>query len=225
MVALGGFRRGKSRTDPALFLSVASALTTRSKAVNVAFFRAADRGRPPHAMGSIRILSDRIANQIAAGEVIERPAAVVKELVETALDAGASRIEIEFRSGGRTLIQVEDNGCGMSGDDALLSLERHATSKIGAVADLHRIATFGFRGEALPSIASVSRFVLQSRTADAEHGTEILINGGKLIHVRECGMPVGTRIEVGQLFHSVPARRKFLKTDATESAHIIQCAR
>ncbi len=176
-------------------------------------------------MGSIRILSDRIANQIAAGEVIERPAAVVKELVENALDAGASRIEIEFRSGGRTLIQVEDNGCGMSGDDALLSLERHATSKIGAVADLHRIATFGFRGEALPSIASVSRFVLQSRTADAEHGTEILINGGKLIHVRECGMPVGTRIEVGQLFHSVPARRKFLKTDATESAHIIQCAR
>lgn len=176
-------------------------------------------------MGSIRILSDRIANQIAAGEVIERPAAVVKELIENALDAGASRIEVEFRRGGRSYIRVEDDGSGMAEDDALLSLERHGTSKIAAAGDLERIQTFGFRGEALPSIASVSRFVLQTRTKEREHGTEILVNGGKLIHVRECGMPVGTRIEVAQLFNSVPARRKFLKTDATESAHIIQCAR
>lgn len=176
-------------------------------------------------MGSIRILSDRVANQIAAGEVIERPAAVVKELIENSLDAGASRIEVEFRHGGRSYIRVEDNGCGMSKDDALLSFERHGTSKLSEAVDLQRILTFGFRGEAIPSIASVSRFVLQSRTEGAEHGTEILVNGGKFVHVRECGIPVGTRIEVGQLFNSVPARRKFLKTDATESAHIIQCAR
>lgn len=176
-------------------------------------------------MGSIRILSDRVANQIAAGEVIERPAAVVKELIENGLDAGATRIEVEFRHGGRSYIRVEDNGSGMSQDDALMSLERHGTSKIAETADLQRVLTFGFRGEALPSIASVSRFVLQTRREEAEHGTEILVNGGKLIHVRECGMPVGTRVEVGQLFSSVPVRRKFLKTDSTESAHIIQCAR
>lgn len=176
-------------------------------------------------MSSIRILSDRVANQIAAGEVIERPAAVAKELIENSLDAGASRIEVEFRHGGRSYIRVEDDGAGMSQDDALMSLERHGTSKISETGDLQRILTFGFRGEALPSIASVSRFVLQTRMEGAEHGTEILVNGGKIIHVRECGMPVGTRIEVGRLFSSVPARRKFLKTDATESAHIIQCAR
>jgi len=176
-------------------------------------------------MASIRILSDRVANQIAAGEVIERPAAVVKELVENSLDAGATRIEVEFRAGGRAYIRVEDNGGGMTRDDALLSLERHATSKIAETADLDRLATFGFRGEALPSIASVARFELQTRTPEEEAGTEILINGGKFVHVRDCGRPAGTRLVVSQLFNSVPARRKFLKSDATESAHIIHCVR
>jgi DNA mismatch repair protein MutL len=176
-------------------------------------------------MAKVRILSDRVANQIAAGEVIERPAAVVKELVENALDAGATRIEVEFRHGGRSLMRVEDNGHGMSRDDALLALERHATSKIAEAADLDRLMSYGFRGEALPSIASVSRFQLQTRETSAEAGTEILVNGGKLVHVRECGRPVGTRIEVTHLFNSVPARRKFLKTDQTEAAHIVHCVR
>jgi len=176
-------------------------------------------------MSSIRILSDRVANQIAAGEVIERPAAVVKELVENSLDAGATRIEVEFRTGGRAYIRVEDNGAGMDRNDAQLALERHATSKIAEAADLDRLSTFGFRGEALPSIASVSRFELQTRTAASEVGTEIAVNGGRLLHVRDCGRPVGTRIVVAQLFNSVPARRKFLKSDATESAHIIHCVR
>ncbi len=176
-------------------------------------------------MPTIRILPDRVANQIAAGEVIERPAAVVKELVENSLDAGATRIEVEFRSGGSAYIRVEDNGPGLTRDDALLALERHATSKIAEAADLDRLATFGFRGEALPSIASVSRFELQTRPAGAEGGTEILVNGGKFVHVRDCGRPVGTRIVVSHLFNSVPARRKFLKSDATESAHIIHCVR
>jgi DNA mismatch repair protein MutL len=176
-------------------------------------------------MGVVRILSDRVANQIAAGEVVERPASIVKELVENSLDAGATRVEIEFRHGGRSYIRVEDNGSGMSRDDALLSLERHATSKIREAADLDRVLSFGFRGEALPSIASVSRFTLRTRDASSEHGTEIVVNGGKVVHVRECGMPVGTRIEVAQLFNSVPARRKFLKSDATEAAHVIQHAR
>ena len=176
-------------------------------------------------MATIRILSDRVANQIAAGEVIERPAAVVKELVENALDAGATRIEVEFRHGGRALMRIEDNGHGMTRDDALLALERHATSKIAEAADLDRLHTFGFRGEALPSIASVARFELQTRPADRDAGTEILVNGGKFVHVRECGRPVGTRIEVTHLFNSVPARRKFLKTDQTEAAHIVQCVR
>ena len=176
-------------------------------------------------MATVRILSDRVANQIAAGEVIERPAAVVKELVENALDAGATRIEVEFRHGGRALMRIEDNGHGMTRDDALLALERHATSKIAEAADLDRLHTFGFRGEALPSIASVARFELQTRPADRDAGTEILVNGGKFVHVRECGRPVGTRIEVTHLFNSVPARRKFLKTDQTEAAHIVQCVR
>jgi DNA mismatch repair protein MutL len=176
-------------------------------------------------MPAIRILSDRVANQIAAGEVIERPAAVVKELVENSLDAGATRIEVEFRSGGRALIRVEDNGGGMTKDDALLSLERHATSKLVETADLDQLGTFGFRGEAMPSIASVSHFLMQTRTADAPAGTEVVVNGGKLVHVRECGLAPGTRITVSHLFNSVPARRKFLKTDATESAHIIQTVR
>ncbi len=176
-------------------------------------------------MSAIRILSDRVANQIAAGEVIERPAAVVKELVENSLDAGATRVEVEFRHGGRSLIRVEDNGSGMSKDDALLSLERHATSKLVETVDLDQLHTFGFRGEAVPSIASVSHFEMQTRPASSPTGTEIVVNGGKLIHVRECGLAPGTRITVSHLFNSVPARRKFLKTDATESAHIIQTVR
>ena len=176
-------------------------------------------------MPPIRILSDRVANQIAAGEVIERPAAVIKELVENSLDAGATRIEVEFRHGGRSYMRVEDNGGGMGRDDALLALERHATSKIVETADLDRLNSFGFRGEALPSIASVARFELQTRPAEATAGTEVVVNGGKLVHVRECGLAPGTRITVTHLFNSVPARRKFLKSDATESAHIIQTVR
>lgn len=176
-------------------------------------------------MSSIRILSDRVANQIAAGEVIERPAAVVKELVENSIDSGANRIEIEFRQGGKSYIRVEDNGAGMSPDEALLALERHATSKIKEAEDLNEIASFGFRGEALPSIASISRFTLRTRQEELPHGTEVLVNGGKLLHKKDCGMPVGTVIEVAQLFNSVPARRKFLKTDATETAHITYLCR
>lgn len=176
-------------------------------------------------MPKVRILTDRVANQIAAGEVIERPAAVVKELVENAVDAGATRIEVEFRHGGRALMRVEDNGSGMAREDALLALERHATSKIAEADDLNRLASFGFRGEALPSIASVSRFTLQTRESSSDVGTEIVVNGGRLVHVRDCGRPVGTRIEVAQLFNSVPARRKFLKTDQTEAAHIVSGVR
>lgn len=176
-------------------------------------------------MSSIRILPDRVANQIAAGEVIERPVAVVKELVENSIDAGATRIEVEFRNGGKSYIRIEDNGKGMSPDEALLALERHATSKIREAADLNEIASFGFRGEALPSIASVSKFTLRTRAEGFEHGTEILINGGKLIDKKECGMPVGTVIEIAHLFNSVPARRKFLKTDPTETAHITYTTR
>lgn len=171
-------------------------------------------------MSSIRILSDRVANQIAAGEVIERPVAVVKELIENSIDAGATRIEVEFRNGGKSYIRVEDNGKGMSASEALLSLERHATSKIRETADLDEIQSFGFRGEALPSIASVSKFTLRTRTADLPYGTEVLVNAGKLIGKKDCGMPVGTVIEVAHLFNSVPARRKFLKTEPTETAHI-----
>lgn len=171
-------------------------------------------------MSSIRILSDRVANQIAAGEVIERPVAVVKELIENSIDAGATRIEIEFRNGGKSYIRVEDNGKGMSSNDALLSLERHATSKIREAEDLNEVQSFGFRGEALPSIASVSKFTMRTRTSDSPHGTEIQVNAGKLLGKKDCGMPVGTVIEVAHLFNSVPARRKFLKTEPTETAHI-----
>ncbi len=175
-------------------------------------------------MAKVRILPDRVANQIAAGEVVERPAAVVKELVENAIDAGATRVEVEFSHGGRALMRVEDNGHGMAREDALLALERHATSKIAEAADLDRLGSFGFRGEALPSIASVSRFLLQT-AEEGGAGTEILVNGGRLLHVKDCGRPRGTRIEVAQLFNSVPARRKFLKSDATEAAHIVAAVR
>ena len=142
----------------------------------------------------IRILADTVANQIAAGEVVERPAAAAKELLENALDAGARRITIDFSRGGKARMVVEDDGVGMSPDQAELSLQRHATSKIQVAADLDRISTFGFRGEALPSIASVSRFTLQSRAAGAEVGCEILVNGGRIVHRREHGMAVGTRV-------------------------------
>ena len=176
-------------------------------------------------MSKIQILTPTVANQIAAGEVVERPAAVVKELLENSLDAGAKRVIIDFSRGGKAYVIIEDDGMGMSPTDALLSLERHATSKIRIAADLDRIATFGFRGEALPSIASVSRFTLQTRSTDAASGTEIYINGGKVIHQRDHGMPVGTRIEVANLFHPVPARLKFLKSDETEAAHIVRLVR
>ena len=176
-------------------------------------------------MSKIRILADRVANQIAAGEVVERPASVVKELLENSVDAGASKIEVEFRNGGKSYIRVEDDGIGMSQDQALLSLERHATSKIREANDLNRIRSFGFRGEALPSIASVSRFTMRTRCHKETDGTEILVNGGKLVHVKECGMPIGTRIEVAQLFNSVPGRRKFLKTEITESTHLMHLAK
>ncbi len=176
-------------------------------------------------MSTIRILDPTVANQIAAGEVVERPAAVVKELLENALDAGATRVVVDFSRGGKALTVVEDNGKGMTPEEALLSLERHATSKIRLAADLDRITSFGFRGEALPSIASVARFTLQTRPASAPSGTELLINGGRVVHQREHGMAPGTRIEVTNLFHPVPARLKFLKSDETEAAHIIRLVR
>jgi DNA mismatch repair protein MutL len=176
-------------------------------------------------MSIIRILDPTVANQIAAGEVVERPAAVVKELLENALDAGATRVVVDFSRGGKALTVVEDNGKGMTPEEALLSLERHATSKIRLAADLDRITTFGFRGEALPSIASVARFTLQTRPASVPSGTELLINGGRVVHQREHGMAPGTRIEVTNLFHPVPARLKFLKSDETEAAHIIRLVR
>ncbi|HTU02270.1 MAG TPA: DNA mismatch repair endonuclease MutL, partial [Candidatus Sulfotelmatobacter sp.] len=176
-------------------------------------------------MAKVRILPERVASQIAAGEVIERPAAVVKELVENALDAGATRVTVEFAHAGQSLIRVEDNGLGMSPQDARTALERHATSKIADAADLDRLTTFGFRGEALPSIASVARLTIQTREAGSDSGTEIAVNASRLVHEKACGRPVGTRVDVEHLFEPVPARRKFLKTDRTESAHIVNCVR
>jgi len=173
----------------------------------------------------IRILDPKVANQIAAGEVVERPAAAAKELLENALDAGARRITLDFSRGGKALLAVEDDGHGMTPDQAELSLQRHATSKISDAADLGRIRSFGFRGEALPSIASVSRFTLRTRAAGSDAGVEILVNAGRTVHVREHGMAVGTRIEVANLFHPVPARLKFLKSDETEAAHIVRMVR
>lgn len=173
-------------------------------------------------MNRIRLLPDHVANQIAAGEVVERPASVVKELVENALDAKATLVTVEIQAGGRSLMRITDDGIGMSRDDALLSLERHATSKIQRAEDLSGIATMGFRGEALPSIASVSRFVLttRERESDSPEGTQIIINGGKIAEVKAAGCATGTTIEVRQLFFNLPARRKFLRTDETEAAHI-----
>lgn len=176
-------------------------------------------------MAQIRILPDNVANQIAAGEVVERPMSVIKELLENAIDAGATRITIEFRNGGKSFMAIEDNGCGMSSDQALLALERHATSKIRETADLDTIHSFGFRGEALPSIASVSCFSLKTRPGGAQVGSEILVEGGKYRYCREIGMPTGTRIEISRLFFNVPARLKFLKSENTEAAHITRCVR
>src|SRR3954463_14906706 len=173
-------------------------------------------------MNRIRLLSEQVANQIAAGEVVERPASVVKELVENSLDAGGRRITVEIQAGGRSLIRVVDDGVGMNRDDALLSLERHATSKIRKAEDLSAIATMGFRGEALPSIASVSRMSLTTRERDgsSEAAVQIIINGGKIVEVKAAGSPPGTTIEVRQLFFNLPARRKFLRSEETEYAHI-----
>ena len=170
--------------------------------------------------GHIRLLPIHVANKIAAGEVVERPASVVKELMENAIDSGATRIDVTVTAGGRKLIEVRDNGGGMGRDDALLSIERQATSKIRDVDDIERIDTLGFRGEALPSIASISRFTLKTRREVDEAGSELVIVGGSLQDVREAGLPVGTTISVRDLFFNVPARRKFLRAFQTEQAHI-----
>jgi DNA mismatch repair protein MutL len=171
-------------------------------------------------MSRIRLLPDTVASQIAAGEVVERPASVVKELIENGIDAGARKIEIMIRRGGISLVRVIDDGCGMDRDDALLSLERHATSKIRSATDLEAVGTLGFRGEALPSIASVSRFRLTTREHGAIAGTEIIVNGGKIDVVRESGEAPGTQVEVRSLFYNLPARRKFLRSENTESRNI-----
>jgi DNA mismatch repair protein MutL len=171
-------------------------------------------------MGRIRILSDLVANQIAAGEVVERPASVVKELLENSLDAGATRIRIEVEAGGRKLIRIADNGHGMVKDDALLAFERHATSKLRTSDDLLSIATLGFRGEALPSIASVSRLTLETRAVEEVSGTLVEIAGGNILRVEDAGLPIGTTIAIRDLFFNTPARRKFLKSEQTELSHI-----
>jgi DNA mismatch repair protein MutL len=171
-------------------------------------------------MGRIHVLPEHVANKIAAGEVVERPASVVKELLENALDAGATRIKINVEAGGKKLIQITDNGCGMVRDDAMLAFERHATSKIKDAEDLLSVATLGFRGEALPSIASVSRLHLETRAGEASAGTILEINGGKMARVEEAGLPEGTSITVRDLFFNTPARKKFLKAESTELSHI-----
>ncbi|MCP3901827.1 MAG: DNA mismatch repair endonuclease MutL, partial [Desulfobacteraceae bacterium] len=171
-------------------------------------------------MPDIRILSETLSNKIAAGEVVARPASVVKELIENSLDARSSLITLEIENGGRSLIRVSDNGTGMAKDNALLSIERFATSKIQKDEDLFSIATMGFRGEALPSIASVSKFTLVTRSKDEDSGTNMIISGGKLLNVTETGAPIGTMVEVKNLFFNTPARKKFLKTTNTEMSHI-----
>src|SRR3954451_18211373 len=171
-------------------------------------------------MGRIHVLSEQVANKIAAGEVVERPASVLKELLENSLDAGAKRIRVQVEGGGKKLIQITDDGCGMVRDDALLAFERHATSKIKKAEDLLSISTLGFRGEALPSIASVSRLRLETRAPEDSAGTIVEINGGKIARVEEAGLPLGTSITVRDLFFNVPARKKFLKAESTELSHI-----
>src|SRR3954467_4849520 len=171
-------------------------------------------------MGRIRILPDQVANKIAAGEVVERPASVVKELLENSLDAGSTEIRADVEMGGRRLIRIADNGTGMLRDDAMLAFERHATSKLSDVNDLLSISTLGFRGEALPSIASVSRLLLETRAPEETTGTTIEIAGGKLLRCDESALASGTVITVRDLFFNVPARRKFLRSEQTELAHI-----
>src|SRR5215831_8796712 len=171
-------------------------------------------------MGRIRVLSDNVANKIAAGEVVERPASVVKELLENSLDAGATNLRVEIENGGRRLIRIVDDGCGMLRDDALLAFERHATSKLRDVKDLLSISTLGFRGEALPSIASVSRLLLETRSMEEATGTRIEIAGGTMLRCEEDALGKGTVITVRDLFYNVPARKKFLRTEPTELAHI-----
>jgi DNA mismatch repair protein MutL len=173
-------------------------------------------------MGKIRLLPEALASQVAAGEVVERPASVVKELVENSIDAGATTIEIRVQRGGIALIRVTDDGSGMNRDDALMCLERNATSKIRTKEDLAAILTLGFRGEAMPSIASVSKFRLTTREPDALTGTEVIVNGGRIASVKDCGEPPGTQIEVRSLFYNLPARRKFLRTETTEYSHLEQ---
>src|SRR4051795_7683186 len=171
-------------------------------------------------MGKINRLSPELANQIAAGEVVERPASIVKELVENAVDAGASRLSIHIELGGKKQVRVDDDGEGMEPDDARLAIERHATSKILRADDLAAILTLGFRGEALPSIASVSHFVLRTRAKGQQSGTEIRVNGGAVASIVEVGAPQGTLVEVNDVFYNLPARRKFLKADSAESAQV-----
>src|SRR3981081_4738234 len=171
-------------------------------------------------MGKIHVLSENVANKIAAGEVVERPASVVKELLENSLDAGSTRIKISVEAGGKKLIQITDNGCGMVRDDAMLAFERHATSKLKDAEDLLSVSTLGFGGEALPSIASVSRLRLETRAAEEPAGTVVEINGGKIARVEEAGLPLGTSITVRDLFFNTPARKKFLKAESTELSHI-----
>ncbi|MFP6880424.1 MAG: DNA mismatch repair endonuclease MutL, partial [Roseibacillus sp.] len=171
-------------------------------------------------MPRIHVMPDTLASQVAAGEVVERPASVVKELVENSLDAGAKEVRVEIQRGGVALVKVSDDGIGMNREDAVLSLERHATSKLRDKEGLTSIVTLGFRGEALPSIASVARFRLTTRERDALEGTEITVEGGKLRDVRDAGCPPGTTVEVRDLFYNIPARRKFLRSETTEAAHI-----
>lgn len=171
-------------------------------------------------MPEVRVMSPTLASQVAAGEVIERPASVIKELIENSVDAGARKIEVEIQRGGIAMMRVRDDGCGMSPEDAVRSLERHATSKLNCSEDLDGILTLGFRGEALPSVASVSRFSMQTREADSVEGIEVKVEGGEGCPPHSIGCPVGTSIEVRDLFFNVPARKKFLKAETTESAHI-----
>ncbi|MFN4991885.1 MAG: DNA mismatch repair endonuclease MutL, partial [Akkermansiaceae bacterium] len=173
-------------------------------------------------MPVVRVLPEILASQVAAGEVVERPASVVKELVENSLDAGAREVIVDIEKGGVNLIRVTDDGCGMAREDALLSLERHATSKLRTSADLANILTLGFRGEAVPSIASVSKFRMLTRKADSLTGTEIIVDGGKLRDVRDAGGAPGTVIEARNLFFNMPARRKFMRAETTESAYVEQ---
>src|SRR5271166_4730433 len=171
-------------------------------------------------MSRIRILPEAVANKIAAGEVVERPASVVKELLENALDAGATSVRIETEVGGKRMIRVIDDGHGMAHDDALLAFERHATSKLRTADDLLSIATLGFRGEALPSIASVARVTLETSTGEGSAGTRVEIAGGKILHVDDTAAPRGTTLAVADLFFNTPARRKFLRAESTELAHV-----